>query len=90
MKASIEVLGYPSGFNEFEIANIFNNFRVIQVVKNLNGATVEFANEIHAVQAAIEYDQSWIDSIHSLTVTPIHPEVVKEVKTALCDENISC
>uniref|UniRef100_A0A0R3RHJ5 RRM domain-containing protein n=1 Tax=Elaeophora elaphi TaxID=1147741 RepID=A0A0R3RHJ5_9BILA len=90
-KASIHVFGYPSSFNEFEIANIFNHFRVAQVVKNLtDGAIVEFVNEIHAAQAAIEYDQSWIDSIHSLTVTPIHPEVIKEVKTAIRDENILC
>ncbi|CAG9538735.1 unnamed protein product [Cercopithifilaria johnstoni] len=90
VKASVEVFGYPSSFNEFEIANIFKYFRVIHVVKSLiNGAMVEFVNEIHAAQAAIEYDRSWIDSIHSLTVTPIHPEVIKEVKTALHDENIS-
>lgn len=89
VKASVEVSGYPSSFNEFEIANIFNNFRVVQVVKSLiSGSIVEFINEIHAAQAAIEYDRNWIDSIHSLTVTPIHPEVIKEVKAALRDENI--
>ncbi|VDK84967.1 unnamed protein product [Litomosoides sigmodontis] len=89
VKASVEVSGYPSTFNEFEIANIFNNFRVIQVLKSLiNGSIVEFINEVHAAQAAIECDRRWIDSIHSLTVTPIHPEVIKEVRTALCYENI--
>lgn len=91
MKASVEVFGYPSTFNEFEIAKIFNSFRVVKVVKNLiDGAVVEFVNEIHAAQAAIEYDRNWIDSVHSLTVTPIHPEVIKEVKIALRNEYISC
>ncbi|EFO23414.1 hypothetical protein LOAG_05076 [Loa loa] len=89
-KASVEVFGYPTSFNEFEIASIFNNFRVVRVVKSLiDGAVVEFVNEIHAVQAGIEYDRSWIDSVHSLTVTPIHPEVMKEVKRALRGEHIS-
>ncbi|VIO90937.1 Uncharacterized protein BM_BM6334 [Brugia malayi] len=91
VKASVEVFGYPASFNEFEIANIFNNFRVIKVVKNLNdGAVVEFVNEFHAVQAAVEYDRSWIDSVHLLAVTPIHPEIIKEVERALRDEHISC
>ncbi|KAK6101126.1 hypothetical protein QQG55_3395 [Brugia pahangi] len=91
VKASVEVFGYPASFNEFEIANIFNNFRVIKVVKNLNdGAVVEFVNEFHAVQAAVEYDRSWIDSVHLLVVTPIHPEIIKEVERALRDEHISC
>ncbi|KAM3724618.1 Protein pid-3 [Dirofilaria immitis] len=91
VKAMVEVSGYPSNFNEFEIANIFNSFRVIKVTKSLiNGATVEFMNEIHAAQAAVEYDQKWIDSKHSLSVIPIHPEVMKEVKTFLCDEYVSC
>ncbi|VBB31040.1 unnamed protein product [Acanthocheilonema viteae] len=88
VKATVEVFGYPSNFNEFEIANVFNNFRVVQVMKSLiNGAKVEFINEIHAAQAAIEYNRKWIDSVHSLTVTPIHPEVLKGVKIALRDEN---
>uniref|UniRef100_A0A1I8EAB7 RRM domain-containing protein n=1 Tax=Wuchereria bancrofti TaxID=6293 RepID=A0A1I8EAB7_WUCBA len=91
VKASVEVFGYPISFNEFEIANIFNNFRVIKVVKSLNdGAVVEFVNEFHAVQAAVEYDRSWIDSVHLLAVTPIHPEIIKEVERALRDEHISC
>uniref|UniRef100_A0A8R1XNH8 RRM domain-containing protein n=1 Tax=Onchocerca volvulus TaxID=6282 RepID=A0A8R1XNH8_ONCVO len=93
-EAVVEVCGYPSNFNEFEIANIFNNFRVIKVTKSLingiNGAVVEFVNEIHAAQAAIEYDQKWIDSKHLLSVMPIHPEVIKEVKLILINEYLSC
>lgn len=87
MKTSVEVSGYPSSFNEFDIAKNFSNFRVVKVVKSLAGAAVvEFVNEIHAAQAAIEHDRSWIDSKHSLTVTPIDPEIIKEVKRAQRDE----
>ncbi|OZC06295.1 hypothetical protein X798_06718, partial [Onchocerca flexuosa] len=93
-KAIVEVFGYPSNFDEFEIANIFNNFRVIKVTKSvingINGAVVEFANEFHAAQAAIECDQKSIDSKHSLSVMPIHPEVIKEVKLVLINEYFSC
>uniref|UniRef100_A0A915PU70 RRM domain-containing protein n=1 Tax=Setaria digitata TaxID=48799 RepID=A0A915PU70_9BILA len=90
VKAVVEVSGYPSICNEFEIANIFSGFRVVSITKSLiKGTLVEFANELHAAQAAIEYNKKWIDSKHSLSVLPIHPEVVKEVKAVLSNERVS-
>lgn len=85
----MQVSNYPKSFNEYEIANIFYEMRVIRITKNMNcGAIVEFANEFHAAQAAIEYNRRWIDTVHSVSVIPCHPEVLEQVKSTLCDEGV--
>ncbi|VDN06734.1 unnamed protein product [Thelazia callipaeda] len=86
MKSVVEVYGYPLCFNEFDIANIFKHYRIVKVVKNANKAMVQFVNEIHAVQAILEYNEIFIDSEHILSVLPTHPTINEQVKIALSDK----
>ncbi|VDM37245.1 unnamed protein product [Toxocara canis] len=79
--STVRIEGFPSTMNQFQLATVFADFIVksVELSETHDCAMIEFATKFQAAQAAMLFNGCNVDSMHKLSVVPVHPEVLNHI-----------